>query len=122
MKRVSQLRDRHPELERRGVVLAVVVCQDPETVRAHFERQPAPFPIVLDAERKAARAFGVYRRIGLDAINIARSSTFVIDGEGLVRRRFLSTFQWQRMPIDDLLRSADELRAGAFSRGRASLP
>ena len=117
MKRVSQLRDGHPELERQRAHLAVLVCQDPETVRAHFERQPVPFPIVLDAERKAARAFGVYRRIGFDAINIARSSTFVIDGEGFVRHRFLSTFQWQRMPIDDLLRSAAEL-----SRGRASLP
>ncbi len=80
-----------------------MVCQNEAAVRAHFAPDPMPFPIAIDQERTAARAFGVYVVLGFDSINIARPSTFLVDGTGIIRLRFIGRNQFQRLPIDELL-------------------
>ena len=93
------MRDGYPALEALGARLVVVLCQDAAAVRAYFHEHPVPFPVAIDEERAVARAYGVYVLLGLDSVHIARPSTFVVDRQGIVRRRFVAVFQWQKMPL-----------------------
>lgn len=101
------MRDRFGEIRARGAALAVVVCQNAGAVRARFAADPHPFPIAIDEDRRVAKAFGVHYLLGFTAVNVARTSSFVIDGAGIIRHRFLSWHKWERLPIDDLLRALD---------------
>ncbi len=46
---------------------------------------PVSFPFLLDEDRRVTRGYGVYHRIGLDAYNIARPATIVVDRSGVIR-------------------------------------
>ena len=94
-------------MEERGVRLVVVLCQDPGAARAHFDAHPVPYPVAIDQDRKVAKAYGVYRLLGFDSVHIARPATFVVDGGGIIRHRFVAHVQWQKMPIDEILRVLD---------------
>ena len=97
------MRDGQVGIETAGARAVVVVCQNEAAVRAHFARDPMPFPIAIDRERIVARAFGVYALLGLDSINIARPATFIIDAGGVIRLRFAARTQFQRLPIEAIL-------------------
>jgi len=96
-------------LNERGARLVVVLCQDPAVARAYFDDNPVPYPVAIDREREVAKAYGVYRLLGFDSIHIARPATFVIDTGGIIRRRFAAQVQWQKMPIEEILRVLDRL-------------
>ena len=98
------MREGHREIERRGARLILVVCQSEASVRAFGARHPFPFPIAIDADREAAKTWGVWRALGLDGINVARPATFIVDGAGIVRERFVAPVQWRRLPIDTIVR------------------
>jgi peroxiredoxin len=104
------LRDGYASLGERSARLVVVLCQDPVAVRSYFEAHPVPYPVAIDNERSVAKAYGVYRLLGFDSVHIARPATFVVDGGGIVRHRFVAQLQWQKMPIDEILRVLDGLR------------
>lgn len=87
-----------------------MLCQKIVDVRAYFEKHPVPFPIGIDQERSVARAYGVYRLLGFDSVNIARPATFVVDAHGIIRERFVGSFQWKRMPLPEILRAVDAAR------------
>src|SRR3954466_3614564 len=64
---------------------------------------PSSFPFLLDEDRKVTREYGVYHRIGLDAFNIARPSSFVIDPTGIIRYLHMGTTQTDRAPMEEVL-------------------
>jgi peroxiredoxin len=101
------LRDGYASIAGRGAHLVVVLCQDPGAVRSFFEAHPVPYPVAIDVERKVAKAYGVYRLLGFDSVNIARPATFVVDAGGVIRHRFVAQVQWQKMPIDAILSALD---------------
>jgi peroxiredoxin len=103
------LRDGYASVDERGARLVVVLCQDPAAVRAYFQAHPVPYPVAIDDERTVAKAYGVYRLLGFDSVHIARPATFVVDGDGIIRHRFVAQVQWQKMPIDGILRVLDGL-------------
>jgi peroxiredoxin len=63
----------------------------------------------IDEERSAAKAYGVYALLGLDSVHIARPATFVVDRQGIVRQRFVATFQWQKMPLQQIEEALREI-------------
>jgi peroxiredoxin len=89
--------------------MLVVLCQAAPAVRAFFRDHPVPFPVAIDEDRSAAKAYGVYTLLGLDSIHIARPATFVVDRQGVIRRRFAAAFQWQRMPIERIVEALREI-------------
>ena len=72
---------------------------------------PISFPFLLDEDRVVAKAYGVYQRLGKDAINIARPATFVIDRGGRVRWIYVGANQADRAPVEELLRALGELKS-----------
>ena len=59
--------------------------QWPREVRRYIERHDIPFPLLIDKHRQVIKSYGVYHWLGLDAYNIARPSTFIIDRGGIIR-------------------------------------
>jgi peroxiredoxin len=58
------------------------------------------FPFLLDEDRAVTRAYGVHNPLALDAINIAKPATFVIDRSGVVRFIYVGANQLDRAPIE----------------------
>ncbi len=77
----------------------------------YLAEHPAEFPFLLDEDRQVTKQYGVYHRLGLDAINIARPATFVIDSSGIVRWIYIGASQTDRAPIDQALAEVERLRS-----------
>ncbi len=98
--------------ERKGVV------SDPAK---YLTEHPISFPYLLDEDRKVSKAYGVYHRIGLDAINIAHPATLVIAPNGTVQYIYRGDHQFDRAPLQQILDVARKLSAGPGS-SVATLP
>jgi peroxiredoxin len=59
----------------------MILAQRRERVRQFVDEHRVRYPVLVDDRRDVARAYGVWHRIGLDALNIARPALFVIDGD-----------------------------------------
>ncbi len=68
-----------------------------------FEEHPVAFPFLLDEDRSVTKSYGVYHRIGIDAINIAHPATFVVGREQTIRYLYVGASQVDRAPINDVL-------------------
>jgi peroxiredoxin len=70
---------------------------------------PVPFPFLLDEDRRVTKAYGLYHRIGLDAINIAHPATLVVDRGGIIRYLYRGSNQHDRAPMDQVLEATRKL-------------
>ncbi len=68
-----------------------------------LEAHPVAFPFLLDEDRAVTKAYGVYQRLGIDAINIARPATFVVGRDQRVRCLHVGATQLDRAPIEEVL-------------------
>ncbi len=70
---------------------------------------PVSFPFLLDEDRKVTKAYGVYHRIGMDAYNIARPATIVMDRKGVIRFVHVGANQHDRVPMEKILDALKKL-------------
>ncbi len=70
---------------------------------SYLREHPVSFPFLLDEDRAVTKAYGVYHRIGLDAINIAHPATFVVDRHGVIRGIHVGASQTDRAALEDML-------------------
>lgn len=68
----------------KGLVMLAVSDEEPETVRTFLERDPYPFPVLLDTERTLFSRFRVS----------ALPTTMVIDREGKLVMEHTGGYQW----------------------------
>jgi peroxiredoxin len=78
-----------------------------------LEKHPVTFPFLLDEERTVTKAYGLYHRLGTDAINIAHPATLVIDGNGTVRYIYRGENQMDRAPIEQVLEAVKKVKASS---------
>jgi peroxiredoxin len=71
-------------------------------------RKPRWFPILLDTDRRVTKAYGVYHAIGLDAFRIARPAAFVVGRDGRIAFSFVSSNQFERVALEDLLTALEK--------------
>ena len=69
----------------------------------YFREHPTAFPFLLDEDRSVTKAYGLYHRLGHDAIRIARPATLVIDWSGVVRYIYRGENQLDRAPVEEVL-------------------
>jgi peroxiredoxin Q/BCP len=82
-KQMCQYRDAFAEFEGVEAVLLGISPQDVDSHERWIEKRELPFPLLADTERKVVDEYGVR---GFGPIAVKRS-TFVIDGDGVVRHR-----------------------------------
>ncbi len=75
-----------------------------------LEKNPVSFPFLLDEDRSVTKAYGLYHRIGLDALNIAHPATLVIDRERVIRYVYRGSNQHDRAPLEDILKALQILK------------
>lgn len=68
-----------------------------------LEKHPVSFPFLLDEERSVTKAYGLYHRLGKDAINIAHPATLVVDSGGVVRYLYRGENQADRAPLGEVI-------------------
>ena len=77
-----------------------------------MSKSPAelPFPILCDEDRAVIKRYGVWHPIGIDAFNMARPASFLIDGETrAIRFMFVGSNQFERADLDSILTAADKV-------------
>lgn len=79
----------------------------------YLKEHPVPFPFLLDEDRAVTKSYGVYQRLGLDAINIARPATFVVGRDGRIRFVYVGSSQIDRAPIDEVLAAVRVTKTGS---------
>lgn len=78
----------------------------PETF---LRKHPVSFPFLLDEDRSVTKAYGLYHRLGTDAINIARPATLVIDRSGTVQYLYRGDNQADRAPMEQVMAAVKRL-------------
>lgn len=76
-------RDAWDQLEAEGAVVLGVSTDDVESHRAFAAEHELPFSLLADTDEAIAKAYGVPIRMGY-----AKRMTFLIDGQGILRRVF----------------------------------
>jgi peroxiredoxin len=67
-----------------------------------------PFPILCDEDRSTIKRYGVWHPIGIDAFNIARPASFLIDGRTrAIRYMFVGSNQFERADLETILSAVD---------------
>ena len=52
------------------------------------------FPLLVDKDRSVIKSYGVYHWLSLEAYNIARPATFVIDKLGVIQYMYIGSHQF----------------------------
>lgn len=78
-----------------------------EKHKAFAESLKLNFPLLADSDQTLASAFGVTRLWGL--LPFAKRVTFVVDGEGVIRRVIASEFDIDRH-VDEAIAALESIR------------
>ena len=79
------------------------MAQKSEAVRRYIEETGLPFNILIDDSRSVLKAYGVWHRIGIDALNIARPALFIVDPGGAIRYSFIGDKQHEFPSHEEIL-------------------
>jgi peroxiredoxin len=126
------LRDAHPELDKRGIAVALVTFGDAEATRRFCAARHVPFPCYSDPELRAYDAFGLERHASWHRVLDPRQAgatlralraghpmykgrlsvrqmpgTFLIDTDGEVRYEHRNRFPADNPSIEELLAAVD---------------
>jgi peroxiredoxin len=66
-------------------------------------------PVLIDSTRAVAKAYGVWHRLGLDALNIARPALVAIDRGGIVRSIYVAEAQGEFPTHEEILTAVERL-------------
>ena len=67
-----------------------------------------PFPVLCDEDRSIIKRYGVWHPIGIDAFNLARPASFLIDGPTrAIRYMFVGSNQFERADLESILGVVD---------------
>ncbi len=89
-----------------------IAGQWPRELRGFVEKNGIAFPLLVDKTRDVIKSYGVYHWLSLEAYNIARPSTFLIDKTGIIRYMYIGSHQFDLVKQSELLES---LKAVAIS-------
>jgi len=85
-KEACSFRDERPKFDKKDAVILGVSFDDLESHKKFAGKYKLPFPLLSDADKKIAEAYGVYKEksmYGRTYMGIERS-TFVIDKDGKI--------------------------------------
>jgi peroxiredoxin len=109
---MAQLESRKQEIEAAGTQVAYVAAEkrDGAWKPAKFlEKHPISFLFLLDEDRAVTKEYGLHHAFGVDALNIAHPATLVIDRNGTVRWIYRGDNQFDRAPLDEVLKAVREI-------------
>jgi len=112
VKRMAQFESQKQKVAKAGAQLVYIAAErrggvwKPETFLA---KHPISFPFLLDEDSAVTKEYGLYHAIGFDAFDIAHPATLVIDRRGVVRWIYRGDNQFDRAPLDEVLKAVREI-------------
>ncbi len=113
---MAQLELMKSEIENLGSQLAYIAAEKATGVwkpAKFLASRPVSFPFLLDEDRAVTKAYGLYHRIGMDALNIAHPATLVIERDRKVEYIYRGDSQTDRAPFEQVLEAARKVSATA---------
>lgn len=95
-----------------------IAGQWPREFRGFVEKNGITFPLLVDKTREVIKSYGVYHWLSLDAYNIARPATFIIDKAGIIRYMYIGSHQFDLVKQLEILES---LKAVAISHQQSAV-
>ncbi|WEG14385.1 peroxiredoxin family protein [Pullulanibacillus sp. KACC 23026] len=92
-----------------GLAVYSILGQKKDPVIKFLEKNPLPFPVLIDESRDVIKAFDVYHPIGYDAFNIARPSIFLVSPEQTILYSYVGRHQADLLKNDKLTATVHEL-------------
>ena len=80
-----------------------VVGQRADAIRHYIEETGLGLDILADESREVARAYGVWKRRGLDGWNLARPAVFLIERDAHIRYSFVGASQREFPSHEELI-------------------
>lgn len=132
---MAQLRQRQDEFERLNVQILLISFGTEYWAKVWLEETGAPFPLLLDPERRVYRAYGLgrsvlrvwspkvlwrYLRLMMAGRRLKPvqgdphqlGGDFIVDAKGIVRLAHPSRDPTDRPPVEKLLKALREIRKG----------
>ena len=106
---MRSLSEVHSQLQQRGVKVAAISVDPPETTRKHVEKQGYPFLFLSDEKLEALKKYDLVHPEGFRGNDISRPGEFLIDPSGVVRWRDLTENYRVRVKGETILKVLDEL-------------
>jgi peroxiredoxin len=109
---MAQLELMKSEIKRAGAQLAYIAAEKAEGVwkpAKFLVSHPVSFPFLLDKDRAVTKAYGLYHRIGMDALHIAHPATLVIDRDRTVDYIYRGDSQTDRAPFHQVMEAVKTL-------------
>jgi peroxiredoxin len=103
---MAQLEPHKPAIDGAGASLVYIAAEKRRGMfrpEKFFAGHAVSFPFLLDEDRRVTKAYGVYHRLALDAFNIARPATFVVDTGGVARFAYVGMDQHDRAPVEAVI-------------------
>jgi len=103
---MAQLEPMKNEIERAGAQLVFIAAEKLDGMfkpGKFLEKHPVSFSFLLDEDRTVTKAYGLYHRLGKDAIDIAHPATLVIERGGMVRFIYKGDGQLDRAPMEQVM-------------------
>jgi peroxiredoxin Q/BCP len=113
-RRMSELELMKTEIERAGAQLVYIAAEKSTGVwkpAKFLQSHPVSYPFLLDEDSAVTKAYGLYHRLGIDAINIAHPATLVIGCERKVDYIYRGDSQTDRAPFQKVMESIRKLSA-----------
>ena len=86
-----------------------IAGQWPRELRGYVEKNGITFPLLVDKTREVIKSYGVYHWLSLEAYNIARPATFVIDRTGIIRYMYIGSHQFDLVQQSEILECLKEI-------------
>ena len=109
---MAQLEPMKDEIATMGAELTYVAAEKRDGIYKpgkFLEKNPISFPFLLDEDRTATKAYGLYHGLGMNALNIAHPATLIVDRARSVRYLYRGENQHDRAPVDRVIAALDAL-------------
>ena len=110
-KRMAQLEMAKDEIAQTGAQLVYIAAEKGDGVwnpKKFLQQHPVSFPFLLDEDRRVTKNYGLYHRLGKDAINIAHPGTLVVDRNGVIRFIYVGKDQKDRASWESVIKAVKE--------------
>lgn len=107
---MGHIRDNYGEIKKRGARAAFILAESLSRMRAFLKQNQYPFPVLSDVRREVVKAYGVWVRVNLESVNIARPAEVVVGADKIVEYVYVGRMQTDFAADEDLFAVLDRLR------------
>lgn len=110
-KELCALRDGIADFEGLDATVLGISVNDPFSSKAFHEENVLNFPLLCDYTRKTVKAYGVIHEdfAGLKGYTAAKRSVFILDGDGVIRYRWVTEDPGVMPPYDAMKSELEKL-------------